>query len=689
MPMLPQLRPDIQTFVDARGLIVYDPHTGLRVLLGPESTILWNALGKGARSASALKHATPELSDAQRFVRLMQLDQALLLVSPRWKRQEHLFHTRAKSVDSPLYIHPRLTHECVQCGSSCQDIHVGPITSLTAAAIRTHELWRLDPKARNAEDILFQTQVQKQPVLMMKQVDQHCAVWSHERGCGIHATSGHKLKPTACQQYPYTMIKTSKGVYVGLQMSCRSLPQSLLAGAQYRPTEIAQRLAPIIMAGGQTQVLPAPPPLSAGSYIPDSALEEWWRWSVQVVEQNLTDIELKAREYSVQTTWRSPFKKLNNYVHEWLLRVDESEESAQWLDVSSWLFQSAVPSRHEVRIHFIDELQFAIQEASMLHQQEGRWHEMKRLERLYEAIDVWADHWKIPPLRFKGVTADYLLNLTLLEGLYSHRLFLMGDLIFGLAHLKLMLELSECIMRLSAHLSARKMIEESEVNDAIVLVYRAFKEPVIDGMLKRWAGGLRWLMSPRGMPYRHNLGTLEPHLFKLQTHMRMKSSAERAEQESYLLAKEIISANRAEKSEHTKSISTPPPAMIQVDQKTSASVPPGHVNAQQNQNTDPQHTTVNSSSSTYESSTHPHEPKSNIDQQEPSNHMHTPSTSVAPQNIGTLDPANPSDPSHSKVSQNNSNVIYGQADGLRKATQSIPPTSTQPTNPPTPNSNNT
>ena len=289
--MLPQLRPDIQTFVDARGLIVYDPHTGLRVLLGPESTILWNALGKSARSVSALKHATPELSDAQRFVRLMQLDQALLLVSPRWKRQEHLFHTRAKSVDSPLYIHPRLTHECVQCGSSCQEVHVGPITSLTAAAIRTQELWRLDPKARNAEDIMFQTQVQKQTMLMMKQVDQHCAVWSHERGCSIHATSGYKLKPTVCQQYPYTMVKTSKGVYVGLQMSCRSLPQSLKAGAQYRPTEIAQRLAPIVMTGGQTQVLPAPPPLSAGSYIPDSALDEWWRWSVQVMEQNLTEIE--------------------------------------------------------------------------------------------------------------------------------------------------------------------------------------------------------------------------------------------------------------------------------------------------------------------------------------------------------------------------------------------------------------
>jgi Fe-S-cluster containining protein len=274
------------------------------VLLGPESTLLWDALSGGVGSPATLIHATPELSDAQRFVRLMQLDQALLLVSPRWRRQEHLFHARAKAVDSPLYVHPRLTHECVKCGSSCQEIHVGPITPLTAASIRSNDLWRSDPNATKAEDILFTAEVQKKSVLMLKQVNGRCAVWSHDRGCTIHATSGHKLKPIACQQYPYTMIRTTKGVYVGLQMTCRSLPQSLEAGASYRPTEIAQRLAPIVMSGGQTFTLPAPSPLSAGSYIPESALEEWWRWAVQIVEQTLGELELGNSEYSVNDTWK-------------------------------------------------------------------------------------------------------------------------------------------------------------------------------------------------------------------------------------------------------------------------------------------------------------------------------------------------------------------------------------------------
>ena len=59
--MVPLLRPDVQTFVDPRGLIVYDPHTGLRVLLGPESTLLWEVLSEGTGSASALINSTPEL----------------------------------------------------------------------------------------------------------------------------------------------------------------------------------------------------------------------------------------------------------------------------------------------------------------------------------------------------------------------------------------------------------------------------------------------------------------------------------------------------------------------------------------------------------------------------------------------------------------------------------------------------
>ena len=545
--MIPSLRPDVQTFVDPRGLIVYDPHTGLRVLLGPESTLLWDALSGGVGSASALIHATPELSDAQRFVRLMQLDQALLLVSPRWRRQEHLFHARAKAVDSPLYVHPRLAHECVKCGSSCQEIHVGPVSPLTVAAIKSNDLWRADPNAKSAEDIIFSVEVQKKSVLMLKQVDGHCAVWTHEKGCTIHSSSGHKLKPLACQQYPYTMVRTTKGVYVGLQMTCRSLPQSLQAGSSYRPTEIAQRLAPIVMSGGQTSTLPAPAPLSAGNYVPDTALDEWWKWSVNLIDQALGELELKSYDYDVSDSWKLVFEKLTLYVHEWLLRVDETSESSQWLAPETWLFQSSLPTRHEVKMSFVDELQYAILEASMLQQAEGRWQEMKRLERLYEAIEVWSGRWSLPQPRWRGDQANKLMILSILEGVYSHRLFLQGDLIYGLAHLQLTLELTESLMRLSAHLSARKIIELSDVNDAIVLVTRAFKEPVVDTALKRWAGGLRWLMSPEGMPYRHSLGTLEPHLFKLQTHLnRNRGQADEAIREGAALAVSVVEQLKGE-----------------------------------------------------------------------------------------------------------------------------------------------
>ena len=539
--MVPLLRPDVQTFVDPRGLIVYDPHTGLRVLLGPESTLLWDVLSEGTGSASALINATPELSDAQRFVRLMQLDQALLLVSPRWRRQEHLFHARAKAVDSPLYVHPRLAHECVKCGSSCQEIHVGPISPLTVASIKSNDLWRSDPNATQAEDILFSAEVQKKSVLMLKQVDGHCAVWTHERGCTIHATSGHKLKPLACQQYPYTMIRTTKGVYVGLQMTCRSLPQSLKAGSSYRPTEIAQRLAPIVMSGGQTFTLPAPAPLSAGNYVPDTAVDEWWKWAVKVIEQALSDLELKSFEYSVTEHWRHVMQQLTQYVHEWLLRVDETVEESHWLSADTWLFQSALPTRHEVKLSFVDELQHALLEASMQHQREGRWQEMKRLERLYEAVEVWSGRWPLSKPRWRGDEADKLMNLTILEGVYSHRLFLQGDLIYGLAHLQLILELCDALMRLSAHLSARRIIEVSDVNDALVLVNRGLKEPIVDTTLKRWSGGLRWMMSPEGMPYRHSLGTLEPHLFKLQTHLnRNRNSVDEAVKEGAAMAVAMV-----------------------------------------------------------------------------------------------------------------------------------------------------
>lgn len=558
--MVPQLRPDVQSFVDPRGLIVHDPHTGLRVLLGPESTVLWNAMSGGVASEGALRHATPSLSDAQRFVRLMQLDQALLLASPRWRRQEHLFHARAKSVDAPLYVHPLLTHQCVRCGSSCQEVHVGPISPLTAAAIRTHELWRGDPQATRAEDIWVEADLGgAKGALMLQQVEGRCVVWDREKGCTIQAAAGHKLKPVPCAQYPYTLTRTSKGVYVGLQVSCRSLPQSLKEGSSLRPTEVAQMLAPIVMSGGQTQTLPAPAPLSAGSYIPDTAIEEWWRWAVKSVERALGELEQRAREYMDERHWRPALRALNDYVHEWLLRVDESDAGEEWLEHERWLSQSLLPTRQEVRSSFVDELQLSLQEAAALHQREGRWQEMKRIERLYDAVEVWAGRWPLPEARWRGHGGDRLLLLTLLEAVYSHRLFLLGDLVYGLAYLRLHLELTESLARLSAHLSGRAYVEESEVNDAVALVYRALREPAVDGALKRWAGGLRWLMSPDGVPYRHGFGTLEPHLFKHPSHLMHRQLIERAQQVERASAEQAVAITSVRLGERGV---TPTPAVI-------------------------------------------------------------------------------------------------------------------------------
>jgi hypothetical protein len=408
---------------------------------------------------------------------------------------------------------------------------VGPLSSLTTAAIKTHELWRSAPGASSAEEVWFEADLGEQKTgLMFKQFEGRCAVWDHEKGCSIHATAGHKLKPVPCQQYPYTLTRTSRGVYVGLQVSCRSLTASLKAGAESRPTEVAQRLAPIVMSGGQTQTLPAPAPLCAGSYIPETAIEEWWRWAVKVVEQGLSELEAKGREYMKARFWPNVVNELNEYVHEWLLRVDETDDGEQWLDYERWLAQSILPTRYEVREAFVDELHLALQEAAAIHQREGRWREMKRVERLYDALEVWAERWPLPPPRWRGAEGDRLMLMTTLEAVYSHRLFLQGDLVFGLSHLKLHLELAEAMTRINAHLAGRALIEPSEVNDALALVYQAFKEPVVDGALKRWAGGLRWIMSPSGIPYRHGLGTLEPHLFKHPSHMQLRLSAERARQ---------------------------------------------------------------------------------------------------------------------------------------------------------------
>ena len=83
------------------------------------------------------------------------------------------------------------------------------------------------------------------------------------------------------------------------------------------------------------------------------------------------------------------------------------------------------------------------------------------------------------------------------------------------------------------------------MNDALALVYRALREPAVDGALKRWAGGLRWLMSPDGVPYRHGFGTLEPHLFKHPSHLMHRQLLERAQQAERSSAEQAVAITSA------------------------------------------------------------------------------------------------------------------------------------------------
>ena len=62
------------------------------------------------------------------------------------------------------------------------------------------------------------------------------------------------------------------------------------------------------------------------------------------MEQHLLDLEMKEREYVNVSTWKSILTTLNEYVHEWLIRVDEGDQVSQWLDADLWLFQSMLPT---------------------------------------------------------------------------------------------------------------------------------------------------------------------------------------------------------------------------------------------------------------------------------------------------------------------------------------------------------
>lgn len=107
---------------------------------------------------------------------------------------------------------PDLRYDCVQCGKSCGGWRV---LVDDASRQRLGERLGYEPFTRG-EDGLYR---------MTFTPDGHCVLQRPDKLCSVHAELGESYKPRTCRQYPFFLVHTPDGPFVGLSFCCTAVKQ--------------------------------------------------------------------------------------------------------------------------------------------------------------------------------------------------------------------------------------------------------------------------------------------------------------------------------------------------------------------------------------------------------------------------------------------------------------------------------
>lgn len=124
---------------------------------------------------------------------------------------------------------PELHYDCVSCGKSCTDFRV---------EVKAQDL----PRLRNStctqalEKAGFTPlQVVGDQVFLEKLEGGRCSYLNEDTLCLLHQEGGFAHKPHTCQKFPYVVVDTPDGPFVGLSFYCTAVVESqgrLLEGRQ-------------------------------------------------------------------------------------------------------------------------------------------------------------------------------------------------------------------------------------------------------------------------------------------------------------------------------------------------------------------------------------------------------------------------------------------------------------------------
>lgn len=452
-----------------------DPITAQTATLNAFQIAIFEALGEGHTTPEALLKALPEADPGRVFRAVKALEEGLMLDGPLWRIQQELFEAReaTKGSAAGLRLHASLAHQCVGCGSSCSGVTVGPVPERTIQAIDAFSLWQQVSGRRSGDDCVETVEASDRQLKLMARQEGGCVMLDGEGRCRVHAAAGPEAKPGICNQFPYTLTATPDGVYVGLQMECRSFIASATAGAavdaETRRAQVEQLDA---LPDVQHLRIPTPVPLAPGVFATWADYRRWWSDAIAHLEEGA---ELDTLGDTLEALVKT---KVPVGAFAW-------RDSDAWPEAVRGVAGRALQRKGllKVLIGTCDEALMAAGEDEDL---QAEMLEMARKGMLW-LLGL------VPTGRVRPGDEDgpRLLRTAMLAEVYGHQHLLRRDVAWGLGRLALTVELSWAIAVVRAWQVGRVVVYGQDVNDGVVVAQKVMRSPHMLTALMRMGPAVR------------------------------------------------------------------------------------------------------------------------------------------------------------------------------------------------------
>jgi len=383
----------------------------------------------------------------------------------------------------PLSFVAGLQHACQACGSCCSSTDVGPINSLQAQRINSHDWTDIIPDLKTNEDVFRTAQFGDQSIILTAMRNDQCIFLSDDKLCLVHRHLGVDSKPTQCRQFPYVFSLVNDRIDVSLSMECRAYWKAKKAATP--PSEQQGMLRELLELGAPVHRISTSVGWDTRLMCSELDYIQWEERMIQSVQETENEEDVLASIQSMLTRSNELFSRISAPINK---QEEAWVDPAQWATVFSCSDSSFVVADNAKRLPLraiLDALSQFSNQAKEVASERNLTALALRFNFLKNAaasaggdINLRSFRWSEPS------TAREIIRDVLISGLFSKAVPRLGTIQFGTSLLALRCFLMVYGACYRAQEACRVSVSVQDLIDSMVTLSKMLREEAVIEFLR-------------------------------------------------------------------------------------------------------------------------------------------------------------------------------------------------------------